>query len=133
MLIFVYGILRKGSDNNFLVNNSKYLGTYKTKNKFYMYKSNNLCYPLVLTKNINNGTDNHIVGDLYDIDSNTFKKLAAYTDNNTYYLNKVELINENETIFAHFYLLNNENNIIKLFNEKYINLINIPSGDWFNK
>ena len=26
-----------------------------------------------------------------------------------------------------------EDNIIKLFNEKYINLINIPSGDWFNK
>ena len=125
MLIFVYGILRKGSDNNFLVNNSIYLGVYKTKKKFYMYKSDNLSYALILTNNINNGIQTEIIGDVYDIDIDTFKKLGIYTDNNMYYLDKIELVDEteNKNIFAHIYLFNNENenNCIIDLVEYYVN------------
>jgi len=138
MLIFVYGILRKGYENNFLLGNSKYLGSYYTLDKFHMVYDQNLSYPILLTKSIfNEDTSNYIYGDVFEINDDIYKKLEIYTDNKKYNLNRIEIksVNQNKNIFAYIYLLNNdcENNIINIHLQKYITLKPIPSGDWSKK
>lgn len=64
-ILFVYGTLKQGFKNNYIIRNCKYLGNAKTLNKGILYIFLNIPY----LKFDENG--DHIQGELYEIDDYT--------------------------------------------------------------
>ena len=120
MLIFVYGTLKKGFRNNYLLSTSKYIGKGITKDKFGLYKS--ICgnYPFA----IESIKDTNIEGEIYEIASETEFQLDILEGFPTLYLKKkIKILCENgDESEATTYLKNEENykDLIN-FNEKIKN------------
>lgn len=66
--VFVYGTLKKGYGNHILLEESKYLGKYNTEPEFTMHSLR--AFPAVLPFG-----NTSIKGEVYEVDSDTFKRL----------------------------------------------------------
>lgn len=110
--VFVYGTLKKGYNNNYLLSTSKYLGEYVTKDKFGM--DSYVYYPAIFkTDSINKG---YIVGELYEVEDHIMPyldKLEGYPN----HFDRQEIIVEdgggNEEKALVYYYKNKPNNCIE--------------------
>ena len=80
--VFVYGTLKRGHGNHFLLENSKYLGSGITDNKYVMYTS---AIPYV-SKQLNLTT---ILGELYEVDELTLNDLDMLEGHPTWYKREI--------------------------------------------
>ncbi len=67
-LVFVYGTLRKGQWNHYLLDRSKFLGMAKTKKHYALYGSG---VPFLSRA----GSISQVTGEVYSVDDATFKRL----------------------------------------------------------
>ena len=81
MKVFVYGTLKKGFGNHYLLSNSKLLGDSYTKQAYDLY---NLGYYPAMTDN-----GNYIIkGELYEVDKDTLYRLDMLEGEGYLYLRK---------------------------------------------
>jgi gamma-glutamylaminecyclotransferase len=74
--IFVYGTLRKGLYNNWLLKESRFIGLYKTTNVFYMATQKSRAFPLISPEPIlSDTTPCKIVGEIYDVSLSVLEHL----------------------------------------------------------
>lgn len=117
-LVAVYGSLRKGMHNHYILEKSEYIGSFNSELMFTMYNVNDR-YPAV----INEGS-NSIVMEVFSASKEVQKKLdylEGYSPNfkkSDNYYNK-EII---ETPYGKAF--------IYFFNNDYSKLEKIESGDW---
>ena len=108
-LIFVYGTLRKGFHNHRLLKNSTFIGKGRTKKKYKMTVNG---IPFVSEKE----GISHIVGEVYEVDEKTLKRLDILESHPDWYeRKKVKIILENgKEIEAWLYFneISEGNNII---------------------
>ena len=105
--LFVYGTLKKGFSNNYLLENSKFISKAKTLDKFQLYNCKNGYFPFLLKSEQNN----QVNGEVYLIDSRTLINLDDLEDFPKLYLRNlfdVEL-EDKSIIKALIYFKNEEN------------------------
>jgi|TARA_R110000787_G_scaffold87489_4_gene186399 gamma-glutamylcyclotransferase (GGCT)/AIG2-like uncharacterized protein YtfP len=68
MKVFVYGTLKKGGGNDIFLQNSKYLGSGWTHDKYRLFTDGSLPY-------VDKKESNYIKGEVYDVDEWTFMSL----------------------------------------------------------
>ena len=98
-LIFVYGTLKKGFNNNYLLNNSKFIGEAITIEKYALYQSG---IPFV----IKDKSVSKIHGEVYSVDSETLNILDDLEGHPNCYKREeifVSLRQNNEKIKAWIY------------------------------
>lgn len=66
--IFVYGTLKRGRHNNYMLGPSKFLGVYLTERMFTMYDGKG--FPYVVPEG-----SNTIIGELYEVDDKILERL----------------------------------------------------------
>lgn len=76
--VFVYGTLKKGHRANHLLDDAEFLGGYETEPCFTMYDLTS--YPAVSI-----GGTTPILGEVYEVDDSTLRKLDAYEGYPTLY------------------------------------------------
>ncbi len=133
MLIFVYGSLRKGFINNFLLKNQNYLGEFITKKEYHLFGPKSLLFPYLVESQINNQKQVNIYGEVYEIDETTLKKIDDYTNNPDFYLRKsikVKSVLDNSEKIVDTYFLNSIVMLNEIKENKFNRFINIESGDW---
>ena len=85
--VFVYGTLRKGFSNHHYLKNSKFLGKARTKERYTMVAAS---IPFV-----NKTPSTQIVGEVYEVDVATLKKLDVLEGHPNWYIReKVPVILE---------------------------------------
>lgn len=107
MLIFVYGTLKVGFVNNYLLSKSLFKGEGTTVNKFGMFLSSCGAYPFVIESQENI----KIPGQLFEITKETEKQLDILEGYPSYYTKKkidVKTL-DNKIVQATMYI-KNENN-----------------------
>ncbi len=77
-LVFVYGTLKKGFGNHYLLENSKFIGRAKTKEKYKMTANG---IPFVSKSK----AVSHIIGEVYEVDDETLEKLDFLEDHPDWY------------------------------------------------
>lgn len=92
--VFVYGTLKRGKHNNYLMSNSKYLGVGVTKRKYAMYEHG---IPYVSQKT----QTTEIVGELYEVDRHTLKSLDMLEGHPDWYVRQ-----EVEVLFIQDHIAN---------------------------
>ena len=104
--IFVYGTLRKGLYNNWLLNESSFIGQYKTTNLFYMATQKTKAFPFISPEPILNDTiPCKIVGEIYDISLSVLEHLDNLEGHpHTYVRTPVQIDDFTEPVEA--YVLN---------------------------
>jgi gamma-glutamylaminecyclotransferase len=142
MYIFVYGSLRKGLHNNYLLDNAKYIGKFATIDKYVMVGTKSFSYPYLIHptylkykiyESIANVYSNNIIGEVYEIDKIMLKKLDALEGHPEYYNRRqIEVQNNIAKINVYAYILENKEIINSV--ERYIHtrFIFVESGDWVN-
>lgn len=94
--VFVYGTLRKGFGNHFLLKNSKFIGEAITKEKYSLYASG-IPYVVKVPKT-------HIKGEVYKVDSETLKSLDQLEGHpNFYKREEIDVLVNNSPIKAWIY------------------------------
>lgn len=120
ILVTVYGSLKKGFHNNFLLENQKFIGNVLTKEKYCMYNAGK--FPILTKEN-----KDHIKGELYSICSSTLYGLDYLEQNGVLYKREIiDVVDSNENIhksYIYFYIA--ENIKYKNYNKYYI-----PNGNW---
>lgn len=104
--IFVYGTLRSGFHNNYLLDGAKLIGKGKTKTKMAMFLSG---IPYV-----NRSQEKYqIVGEVYEVDDSTLKRLDRLEEHPDWYKREPEpiLMENGEEITAELYLNDNNKNL----------------------
>ncbi|NPA62821.1 MAG: gamma-glutamylcyclotransferase [Methanococci archaeon] len=97
--VFVYGSLRKGFWNHEpYLKNSKFIGKGRTKEKYAMYAD-------IIPYVVENEKISHIVGEVYEVDEETLKRIDRLEGHPDYYeRKKVKIILESgEEIEAWLY------------------------------
>ena len=80
--VFVYGSLRKGFWNHeAYLKNSKFIGKGKTKEKYAMYAD-------IIPYVVENEKISHIVGEVYEIDKETLKRIDCLEGHPNHYIRK---------------------------------------------
>lgn len=106
MYLFVYGTLLSHNSHNFLLNGCKFIGKAILEG-FGLYKVS--WYPAILPKE-----NSKVLGEVYQIDPSTLKKIDEFEDEGELYKRKeVEVIlNDNRKIkaWAYIYLCDVEEN-----------------------
>ncbi|OEF22996.1 gamma-glutamylcyclotransferase family protein [Vibrio rumoiensis] len=110
--VFVYGTLRKGEVNHFLLEDSLYLGRCQTDEKFYLYDLGP--YPALGVG------DQSIQGEVYQVDEATFQRLDQLEDYPIEYDRQVIV-----TPFGHAWVYIYQD--VSKLNRR------ITSGDWCQK
>jgi gamma-glutamylaminecyclotransferase len=106
--IFVYGTLRSGFHNNYLLMNAKLIGKGKTKTKMAMFISG---IPYVNRSS----PEYQIVGEVYSVDDSTLKRLDSLEGHPDWYKREPEpiIMDDGEEIIAELYLNDNSKNLAK--------------------
>ena len=132
MLLFVYGSLRKGFPNHYLVEDSPYIGEFTTVDTYLMVGTKSKSFPYILHKTyaIANQTT-HILGEVYDISEDTLGKIDRLEGHpDTYLRLRVCITNGKEFLFSSIYILEN----IDIIEEIYKNIGDrfriVVHGDW---
>jgi len=87
--VFVYGTLRKGLENHSQLENAKFLGLAKTKEKYKLTASS---IPFVSKSE----KISHIIGEVYEVDDRLLEKLDIFEDHPDWYKReKIKVILEN--------------------------------------
>jgi gamma-glutamylcyclotransferase (GGCT)/AIG2-like uncharacterized protein YtfP len=132
MYLFVYGSLRRGFPNHFLLEKSIYIGTYSTVDKYYMIGQVSKSFPYVLAETEFEGQPSaHIIGELYDIDADVLKNLDDLEGHPDFYTRRLVRATDelgNNIYSAYVYILENPEIIRGLKNNDRFELV--PSGDW---
>ena len=106
MLVFVYGTLMSGFRNNYLLDNSKFIGADETVDKFGLYKVKHGDFPFA----IDSEKLTHLLGEVYKVDEYTMQMLDTLENYPELYIKKeIEVIVNNKRLKAIIYL-KNENN-----------------------
>lgn len=80
--VFVYGSLKKGFGNSYLLDNSKYLGRAMTKDQdWFMFSMGG--FPGVVRGNHSNA--NYLDGEVYVVDDDALRNLDALEGNGSFY------------------------------------------------
>jgi gamma-glutamylcyclotransferase (GGCT)/AIG2-like uncharacterized protein YtfP len=87
--VFVYGTLKKGYSNHYLLGNSKLLGKAATLSKWTMI-GKDMPFPYLLEKNWDKGA--HVKGELYEVDATTLAKLDKLEGVPTHYKREETLV-----------------------------------------
>ena len=80
MYIFIYGSLKKGFSNDYLLDNSEFLGEAITVDKFCMKKYPGYNFPYLSKEESVN-----IIGELYKIEKSVLKDLDILEENGSFY------------------------------------------------
>ena len=77
MLLFVYGSLRRGFPNHYMLEDSVYIGDFITTDKYIMIGTISKAFPYIIKDCVVDGTmPTQIVGELYDVyGSNTINMI----------------------------------------------------------
>ena len=132
MLLFVYGSLRKGFPNHYLVEDSPYIGEFTTVEKYLMVGTKSKSFPYILYEKYAIADQaTKIIGEVYDISEDTLKKIDQLEGHpDTYLRLRVCITNGNDFIFSSIYILEN----IDIIEEIYKNIGDrfgiVVSGDW---
>lgn len=107
MNVFVYGTLKKGCINNYLLEKSEFLGAGETEESFAMYTSSCGNYPFV----IDSQKTHPIKGELYCVSNQTIKQLDILEGYPDYYQKKKVIIvqENNKKTEAVMYIKNEKN------------------------
>jgi len=110
-LVFVYGTLKKGYGNNYLLKNSKFVGMGFTKNKYFMQREG-IAFPYALPsdyfKEIPEHYKGHILGEVYEVDERTLERLDMLEGHPNFYQREITTIiledgTEVQTFIYHYY------------------------------
>lgn len=118
MKIFVYGTLRRGSYNHYLLEDSPFIGNGRTVNGFTMVNMGG--FPGVIS-----GGDTSIVGELYEVNKETLAQLDRLEGHPDWYTRTPITITDEagKEHAAELYLL-------PAF---YLKNQHIETGDWMNR
>jgi gamma-glutamylaminecyclotransferase len=76
MLLFVYGTLCNRMHNHWLLEGEEYIGSFQTKDKFYMVTTASRSFPYVSRYQlISNTSPTHISGELYFVRDETIRNI----------------------------------------------------------
>ncbi len=118
--IFVYGTLRRTDVRNSVLDNSKFLGSYKSIPKYTMYSLG--AFPCIVF-----GCKTSIIGELYEVDDYTLSRLDLIEGHPSFYTRMpIELLDDNMeplSVNAQAYFIVNDDPISKP----------IKSGDWLER
>lgn len=87
MYIFVYGTLKKGEPNHYLLSGSEFICPTETKEKYTMLDMGR--FPGVLKEDFSDRSVS-IKGEIYDVDEKTLRNLDTY-EGDWYFREEVEL------------------------------------------
>ena len=94
--VFVYGTLRKGYWNHRLLENSKFLGEARTKEKYSLY-ADGIPYVVKIPRT-------HIKGEVYEVDEETLRRLDQLEEHpDVYYREEIEVLLNGKPIKAWIY------------------------------
>jgi gamma-glutamylcyclotransferase (GGCT)/AIG2-like uncharacterized protein YtfP len=115
--VFVYGTLKKGYGNHYLLKNSKFVGEATSVSNWLMI-GKDMAFPYLIKRDHNNGKI--IKGEVYEVDEDTLKKLDILEGVPTHY--------KKETIYVSYKNGNSSENVtvyVKAtpINEKYLSNI----------
>jgi len=102
--VFVYGSLKRGFHNNFILRHSEFLGEFRSKDPDWRMISFNV-YPGVLFSYLNGS---HVSGELFLVDDDDLVRLDRLESNGSFYTrSEIELEGlENQPVWM--YILNDE-------------------------
>ena len=88
--IFVYGTLRKGSFNNWRLDNQTYVGQATTADPFYMVRTKSGTQPFISAEQIFPDTEPcRIVGDVYEVSPTTLAQLDLLEGHPTMFVRRL--------------------------------------------
>ena len=116
--IFVYGTLRKHKSNNVLLEKSKYLGDYRTIDKFIMTSNGYIPFVSDAVKY------SHIKGEIYSVSPSVLKVIDNLEGHPHWYRRKkIKVTNNNGKSFVNVFIYINDNVCRLIYND----------GDFNNK
>ncbi len=135
MLLFVYGSLRKGLQNNYRLESSKFIGQCNTCDEYIMVGLKSKSYPYVIDKELFiDIKPTKIIGELYEVDNEIIEKLDKLEDHpNTYKRRETKVIINNNIITSNIYILEDYSiiNIIKKYlKNNWTKFVLVENGDW---
>ena len=102
--VFVYGTLKKDEKYNYLLDNSTFIGTGKTKNLMSMKEHPEYKFPCLFEKPIS-----HIYGEIYSVDSSIIKDLDKLEEVPTLYMRvPIPILFQNSEIICESFIFNSE-------------------------
>jgi gamma-glutamylaminecyclotransferase len=146
MLLFVYGTLRKGCSNHYLLDGATFLGDGKTVDRFYMvgrlnfeldefedgrYPPRQLLFPYIFKDALRDSKECvQITGELYEVSDELCAEIDKHEGHpDIYKRTEIDVIAENRQCRAVGYIL--ESPEIRAEIDNNLNLfISIGSGDW---
>ena len=128
MLIFVYGSLLKGFQNNYILENSTFVGEFATVEGYILVGAKSRSFPYVLNR-INGDASTQIMGELYDVSEDTMNKLDKLEGYPTIYNRKIiNITNGVDIVCSNIYILENQDLIDEI--HKSDRFLIISHGDW---
>ena len=135
MLLFVYGSLRRGFPNHYMLENSVYLGEFSTTDTYIMIGTRSKAFPYIIKEGvIDCAIPTQIVGELYDVEPNAINRIDALEGHpHTYNRQLITVTNDtkNTDMFeSYIYILENPiilDGIIKNIGSRFII---VSCGDW---
>lgn len=94
MKFFVYGTLKKGYWNHYILENSKFVGTFLTAPKYDLYLSDNIPF-------ITDGLY-QIRGEVYDVNEKVIKNIDWLEDHPNLYIKLNVMLYNREKVTAYF-------------------------------
>jgi gamma-glutamylcyclotransferase (GGCT)/AIG2-like uncharacterized protein YtfP len=146
MLLFVYGTLRKGFINNYLLDSATFIGDGKTIDTFYMVGHLNfeldefedgrspprqLLFPYIFKDNLKSGQELvHITGELYEVSNELCIEIDKHEGHpDIYKRTEIDVIVKNKLYSVAAYIL--ESLEIKAEIKNNLNLfVPINDGNW---
>jgi hypothetical protein len=118
-----------------MLKNSKYIGIYRTSASYQMICMKKYNFPFIIDEKIFEDSNmSEIIGEVYDIDDDTFSIINNFTGATQFY-NLITIcvrdIN-NINLFVNTYLLDNMAIINDARLNKYLDYIHIVDGNWIN-
>mmetsp|Transcript_13274 Transcript_13274/g.17728 ORF Transcript_13274/g.17728 Transcript_13274/m.17728 type:complete len:127 (+) Transcript_13274:3-383(+) len=96
--IFVYGTLKKNHANNFYLDDSEFISSTNTKEKYVMYTCKNHI-PYVVS---NKEKIYQINGELYDVDMRTLDEIDDLEGNGKWYTRKLVELDNGDWAYCYF-------------------------------
>ena len=133
MLLFVYGSLRRGFPNHYMLEDSVYIGDFITTDKYIMIGTISKAFPYIIKDCVVDGTmPTQIVGELYDVyGSNTINMIDKLEGHPHIYNRQLISVTNNIDVFeSYIYVLENTiivECIIKNIGSRFII---VSCGDW---
>ena len=132
--VFVYGSLRKDLQNASIMESSKYLGVYKTTDKFYMIGTKSKVYPYVLKNKIHDSLEEtQITGELYEVTQEKLDRLDVLEGHpHSYRRELVRIYNPDKNSYeeAYMYILVNEEHLRDIPHGIGRRFVTVNDGDW---